>query len=117
MNKDFAQKLTEAGVTPARLDALLERLDDEDGGDFLYGHPGRYIKRLIRVIKHVFDDPDIASDVEGIMTTAYELLGAVCVLYEDDMVSNSRISDETMDEVDDLSGAIATVCRKELRNE
>lgn len=101
----FANLLLDEGVTEARLDVLMEKLDDEDGGDFLYSYPGRYVKRLVNDIRRMFDRNIDTAQPYYTLEDGQRLLGAISLLYNDD-VNGSRISDDTMDEVEEIVQAI-----------
>jgi len=98
----FAEMLIKRGVTTAGLDDLVVTLDDEDGGDFMYTYPGRYIKRLINDIRYVFKEE--RANYLDVLLSSQALVGAVNVLFEDD-----RISDTTMDEVERITGKVLEV--------
>ena len=101
----FTNLLIDEGVTEARLDALWEKLDDEDGGDFLSSHPGRYVKHLITDIKRAFDEVVAEAQPYYTLEDSKRLLGAVSMVYGDD-ADGSRISDEALDEVEEITDAI-----------
>lgn len=102
----LSEKLAERGVTFARLDLLLEKLDDEGGQidvNFLNTYPGRYLHRAIHMMRiYIADD-----NVMPLIKWSYRLLGAIEILYEDDdTLGCSRISDGTMDEVLNIVNSI-----------
>lgn len=101
----FTNLLIDEGVTRARLDALLEKLDGEDGGDFLHSYPGRYVKRLVNDIGRMFDRNIDTAQPYYTLEDGQRLLGAISLLYDDD-ATGSRISDDTMDEVEEIAQAI-----------
>lgn len=101
----FANLLVENCVTTARLDSLLEVLDGENGGDFLLSDPGRYVKHLITDIKLAFDEVVDEAQPYYTLEDSQRLLGAVSVAYVVD-ADGSRISDEALDEVEELADAI-----------
>lgn len=103
---EFTNMLIECGVTSARLDALLELLDNQDGGNFLSTGAGTFIKRRVQDIKRIFDRNIAEAQPFYTIEDAERLFGAVCVLYEYDSDEGSRISDDAMDEVEEVTAQI-----------
>ena len=110
----LSEKLAENGVTFARLDLLLEKLDDEGGQtdvNFLNTFPGRYLHHVIHMMRTYIDDENVLPLIKW----SYRLLGAVEILYEDDdTLGCSRISDGTMDEVINIVNSIDDTVRYDI---
>lgn len=102
----LSEKLAENGVTFARLDLLLEKLDDEGGQvdvNFLSTYPGRYLHYVIHTMRTYIQN----DNAQLLIKWSYRLLGAIEIFYEDDdTLGCSRISDGTMDEVLNIVNSI-----------